>query len=151
MKALKTLLILSITLCLSGCSTVKLTETAPFKVTGATYHSWAGGQPGVKGINVIVGVEYNSDILFKNIYFQNRKVQITTETKNNKKYIVGNINTSTRSEETIIKKETKEKVSKNDFPFELENDQAVLAYEIKGKMYYYKVANIQKTKTVFYP
>jgi hypothetical protein len=144
-------LIISITFCLSNCSTVKLTETAPFNITGATYHSWAGGQPGVKGINVIVGVDYNSDILFKNIYFQNRKAQATIETKNQKKYVIGNINTSTRSEEIIVDSAVKKQTNKEDFPFKLESNQAVLAYEIKGKMYYYKVSNIKKTKTVFYP
>jgi hypothetical protein len=151
MKTLKTFFIICIAFCISSCSSVKLTETAPFKISGATYHSWVGGQPGVSGVNVIIGIDDDTSVTFKNIYFQTRKVSVTIETRNKKKYVLGNINTSTRSEETIIKKETKEKVSKNDFPFELGNNEAVLEYDKAGKTYYYKVSKIKKTETVFYP
>ena len=73
MKTIKLLFFICVACSFSQCSTLKLTETAPFKITGATYHNWVGGQPGVRGTNLIIGIENKSDITIKSIYFKGRK------------------------------------------------------------------------------
>jgi hypothetical protein len=151
MKALKLLAIICLVFTFTNCSSVKLTEEAPFKVTGATYHSWVGGQPGVSGINVIIGVENDSEVVFKNIFFQKRKVNATIKTMNEKKYVTANINTSTRKEEVIGKEEVKKEAKPEEIPFVLESNEAVIVYQVGKKTYYYKVSKIKKTETIFYP
>ena len=49
---------------------------------------------------------------------------------------------------------TNNEVAKKDsdgIPFELEDDQAVLVYQINGKDFYYKISDIEKLETVYYP
>ena len=94
MKTIKILLLFSIAFSFSNCSTIKLTETAPFKITGATYHTWVGGQPGVSGTNLIIGIDNKSDITIKSVYFRNRKNNPSLENRKGKEYLVVNINTS---------------------------------------------------------
>ncbi len=153
MKAIKLLFIICVSLSFAQCKTIKLTENAPFTVTGGTYHSWVGGQPGVKGINVIIGIENEKDVSFSQLFFMNRKETVSLETKKGKKYIVVNMNTSsnTLDEITVNKPEKKSKEKANKYPFTLQNHEAVISYQYKGKTFYYKVAKLKKTETIFYP
>ena len=163
MKSIKLLVLICITVSFSQCKTMKLTEPAPFKVFGATYHNWVGGQPGVSGTNLIIGVENDVDITFKKIYFQNRAVDVSVENRNGKRYVVANISTS--AERIMITRTTttvnggvvmndnrdKPKLKRVTIPFNLEINEAVVSYISGTKTYYYKVSKIKKTETIFYP
>ena len=149
MKSIKLLLLICVAITFSQCKSMKLTEKAPFNVAGATYHSWVGGQPGVSGTNVIIGVSNDTEITFKKVYFQNKVVDVTTENRNGKKYVVANISTSTRKEAIIG--ETDSAVKSKPIPFQLETNEAVVSYISGKKTYYYKVSKIKKTETIFYP
>jgi hypothetical protein len=161
MKTLKVFYILCIAFCISSCSSIKLTEEAPFKVTGATYHSWVGGQPGVSGVNVIIGIKDYDKVTFKTVYFQNRKVNAQSKYVNNKPYLTAYINTSPRRiavEQTITytgdgppPRVRRPRITTPKFPFNLEPNEAVIKYMVEKKTFYYKVSKIKKTKTVFYP
>mgnify|MGYP000182756076 CR=1 FL=1 len=94
MKTLKTFFIICIAISFSNCSSIKLTDTAPFNVTGATYHNWVGGQPGVSGTNLIIGVDGEFNVSFNKLYFQNRVVDAQIEDRNGKKYVIANFSTS---------------------------------------------------------
>lgn len=149
MKSIKLLLLICVAINFSQCKSMKLTASAPFNVTGATYHSWVGGQPGVSGTNVIIRVSNDTDITFKKIYFQNKVVDVTTEDRNGKKYVVANISTSTRKEAVIGNNDSA--VKSKPTPFELSQNEAVVSYISGKKTYYYKVSRIKKTETIFYP
>ena len=163
MKSIKLLLLICIAVSFSQCSTVKLTETAPFKVTGATYHNWVGGQPGVSGTNLIIGVNDDTNITFKKIYFHNKSVDVSVEERNDKKYVIANINTSaemilvTRTTTTVnggvvmSDKRNKPKIKRETIPFNLESNEAVISYISGKKTYYYKVSKVKKTDTIYYP
>lgn len=161
MKTIKLLFFICVACSFSQCSTLKLTETAPFKIIGATYHNWVGGQPGVRGTNLIIGIDNKSDSAIKSIYFRGRKHNPSLEKRNNKEYLVVNMNTSRRA---IIVKETisykgdgapqkirKPKIKGVTIPFNIQANEAVIKYMIGKKTYYYKVSNIKKTETIFYP
>lgn len=163
MKSIKFLILTCIAISMSNCSSMKLTNTAPFKVTGATYYSWVGGQPGVNGVNLIIGVKDLNEVEFKSIYFRNRKVKISVEKRNDKTYIVANINNSPKmisETKTLTQinggnvlddKRNKAKFKRKTIPFNLGSNEAVIMYNSGKKAYYYKVSKIKKTKTVFYP
>ena len=161
MKSIKIIILIFAAVSFSQCKTMKLTETAPFKVTGATYFYWVGGQPGVSGTNLVIGVTNDANSTFLKIYFQNRVVDAKMENRNGKKYIVGNISTSNRREIKVVKTElkqglgerinTKPKSKLNPSPFNLEANEAVISYMSGKKTYYYKVSKIKKTDTIYYP
>ena len=161
MKTIKNMLLLCLAISFSNCSTIKLTETSPFKVKGATYHTWVGGQPGVSGINLIIGIDNHEDIIFKSIYFRNRKVNTRAEQRNGKEYLIAAINTSKvliRVERTVVVREGETlprmrppTVKRQTIPFSLKSDEAVIKYMVGKKIFYYKIENIKKTKTIFYP
>jgi hypothetical protein len=135
---------------------MKLSEKAPFKIAGATYHNWIGGQPGVYGTNLIIGLEGKENVTFNSVYFINRIEKPYIETKKGKEYLVVNIsiskpigNKGKNENPDMVTKEIV--VSKTDFPFKLKENEAVIKYMIGEKVYYYKVSEIKKTKVILYP
>jgi len=161
MKTIKLIFLFSIAIFFSNCSTIKLTESAPFTVTGATYHTWVGGQPGVSGTNLIIGIDNKSEITIKSIYFRNRKNNPRLESRKGKEYLVINMNTSrerisvrqtiTYSGDGPPPRKKSPKIKTPTFPFKLKPNEAVIKYMVGKKTYYYKVSNIKKTETIFYP
>ncbi|NVK52058.1 MAG: hypothetical protein HWD85_03915 [Flavobacteriaceae bacterium] len=153
MKAIKILFVCCLAVVFTQCKTIKLTKNAPFTITGATYHNWVGGRPGVSGTDVIIGLTNETGITFKKIYFQNKTATVKIRNKNSKNYVVANFNTS-KAEKVLIednKNVNKKEEKQINFPFDLKENEAVIAYESGTKMYYYKVVNLKKTKTIFYP
>ena len=67
------------TLVLVSCNTSKTiaqitpSNTHPFKVTNATYNTWVGGQPGVKGLLINILID-NLEIKLDTVYFRNMKL-----------------------------------------------------------------------------
>jgi len=156
MKTIKLLVVMCVAYSFSQCSSIKLTEKAPFTIFGATYHNWVGGQPGVRGTNLIIGIEKNDDITIKSIYFRNKQNTPSTENRKGKAYLVVNVSTSSRDGiDKIIEQPSKklEKInnSKNEGPFKLEAHQAVIKYSVGKRVFYYKIKKIKKTETIFYP
>ena len=64
MKPLKIIALLLLTLSFTQCKTMNFTKNPPFIVAGATYNNWVGGQPGVSGIKVIIGIDSANEITF---------------------------------------------------------------------------------------
>ena len=129
MKSIKLLILICAATSFSQCKTIKLSKTAPFIITGATYHNWVGGQPGVSGI-----------------------VDARIEERKGKKYVIANISTSNREELIIVEEGAmkKQKKEPEPIPFTLEPNEAVIKYMVGKKIYYYKVSKIKKRDTVFY-
>jgi hypothetical protein len=162
MKVFKLFLIICVAFNFSNCSTIKLTDTPHFTVSGASYHSWVGGQPGANGYKIIIGVNNYKEVTFKSIYFKNKKVNTSAELRKGKLYLVANILITRRIikvTKTVVVKEGEiplrnikpPKVYTSSIPFSLEENEAVIGYEFKGKTFYYKVKKIKKTETIFYP
>ncbi|WKD85429.1 hypothetical protein KCTC32516_00769 [Polaribacter huanghezhanensis] len=160
MKSIKLLFLICVIVSFSNCSTIKLTENAPFKIMGANYHDWVGGQPDVSGTNLIIGIETNSAITIRSIYFRNRKNNPRIENRNGKEYLVVNVSTSrkviyvTRTvsvrEGEIPPRMKPPRITSPTIPFKLEPNEAVIKYMVGKKSYYYKVSKIKKTESAFY-
>lgn len=153
MKAIKLLLLFCLTFSFTQCKTMKLSKKAPFTVTGATYHNWVGGQPGVSGTDLIIGVANSTETTFKDVYFQNKTIALRSKNRDGKKYVVANFNTSKRNDNDVLVEGKKETVKATvvKFPFDLKENEAVISYLVGTKMHYFKVVNIKKTKTIYYP
>jgi len=136
------------------CKSVKTDSNPPFTITGATYNYWVGGQPGVSGTRVIINYTSDQEVTFDKIYFQKKEGTVENYLRDEKTFIIGRINTSTpRGDMTLDidpKKEMNNKLPEK-IPFDLKENEAVIIYTYKGESHHYKVKNIKKTKSDFYP
>jgi hypothetical protein len=154
---MKSFFYLFIILGFTTCKSAKVDGNAPFQVTEATYNYWTGGQPGVSGIRIVVHYkDAKKDISLDKIYFQNKEGEIETYTKDNTTFFVGRINTSKpRGDDLILdidpKKEMNNKLPKEKIPFDLKENEAMVIYTYKGESHHFKIKNIKKTKSEYFP
>lgn len=155
---MKSIIYLFIVLGLTTCKSVKLDQTPPFTTTEATYNYWTGGQQGVSGIRVIMNYKDAAEgVSFQKIYFQNKEGEIETYKREGKTFLIGHINTSTPREQDLTldfdpNKELNNKPPKEEkIPFVLKENEAVIVYTYKGESHHFKVKNIKKTKSDFFP
>lgn len=156
MKALKFISIFTIIIGFYNCGSVKFVKHPPFEISSAVYESWTGGQPGVQGTNVKINYTTNTFIEFDSIYFQNKVTKLQIKTATSGKLVIGYFNTSTRQNELVLDenpiKEMHNPIPEiKKFPFELNENEAVISYTIKGKLKYYKIKSLKKEKSIPFP
>jgi len=150
----KVILIAFVALFLIQCKSTQFDAKPPFNIINATYNNWIGGREGVSGIRLVFNYESQEIVKFQKVYFAKKEGSLEINKKEGKTFLTGHISTSTSRDITIdfdTKKEIKNKLPETAFPFELKENEAVLSYLQNGVTKFYKVENIIKTKTVFYP
>ena len=157
MKAIKLLGITLITLNMMQCGATKFDNNPPFEIKNATYNNWIGGQRGVSGTRIMIEYTNSSEVVFDSIYFKNKIAKIELNTQENKMYLTGHFNTSSRDKNNLIldidsKNEINNKPPPQEekIPFELKQNEAVIRYQENGKIKYFKVENIQLVKSDLY-
>ena len=158
MKKMKLLGMILLALVFTQCASLQFDKNPPFKVTSAAYTNWVGGVEGVSGTNVIIGYTSVNDVAFDSIFFRGRKAKVSFKGSDAKKLIMAQFSTSTIQNKRDLQLHrngvqeygNQPPVVKEDFPFELKDDEAVLSYIEGDKTKYFKVENIQKGKQVFY-
>lgn len=153
---------------LFGCSSQKkLVEQAPFVVGGPTCQEYAAGRPeGGSGLILRIPLEtLPSRIQFGKVYFRGRVLTPQLETENGSSVLICKF----EREEAIVQKDIimhadpmeevgnqppvmlKEK--EEDFPFELNSDEAVLEYKLEGKRKsrFVKIIGIKEKTPLIYP
>lgn len=153
---MKNMIIAIAAIFLVQCKSAQFDGKPPVKITGATFNNWVGGQQGVSGIRIIIGLEKNENIDFQKIYFAKKEGRIEISVRKDKTFLIGHLDTSTREKEDMIlerdsAKEINNKIPETKFPFELKENEAVISYLKDGELKYFKVKNIKQTKTDFYP
>jgi hypothetical protein len=156
MKFQKAIILVMFAVIFSQCAATKFDSKPPFTITGATYNSWVGGQQGVSGIRLVFNYESKETIKFQKVYFANKVGSLEPREKDGKVFLTGHISTSTRRGKELVldidpKKEMKNELPEKTFPFELKENEAVISYLENGVTKFYKVKDIIKTKTDYYP
>lgn len=156
MKLQKVIILMMFAVTFSQCASTKFDSKPPFTITSATYNSWVGGQQGVSGIRLVFNYESKETIKFQKVYFAKKVGSLELREKEGKAFLTGHISTSTRKDKELIldidpKKEMKNELPKKTFPFELKENEAVISYLENGVTKFYKVKDIIKTKTDYYP
>lgn len=154
---MKRSLFLLFTLSIVTCKSISLETKPPFTITEASYKSWVGGQPGVHGINVYLSYTSKSTVDFDSIYFRNRVVKLSKKQLPATQILMGYFNTSTvnsiedlKSHKEVPKKDHSQK-QKLQIPFILKQDEAVISYTEGNGVKYYKVLNLKRQASDFYP
>jgi len=154
MKYLTTLIF---SLLLLSCASQKIDKNPPFTISDGSFNKWLGGQPGVSGIRIIMSYNSSKKVEFKKIYFNNKEGELELYNRKEKKYLIGSIKTGTRKGGSLILDIDPKKEMKNEAPnivkppINLKKNEAALVYIYKGKEYFYKVINLKKTDSDFYP
>ncbi|TXD70314.1 hypothetical protein [Aequorivita lipolytica] len=151
------ILILSFSNC-GGATTVgskmSFEQNPPFKIAEAYYQNWvAGVKEGGSGTNVhITFSEIDPNVVIQNIYFKKQILEAKGNV-NEPKQFVGYLKNEQQRDIIMDSdpiKEAQNTPSKT-FPFELENNQAVVEYWFSGKKNYYKIINLSQKEMIPYP
>lgn len=142
------------------CSSTQFEKDAPFTISKAYYQDWVGGRQGASG--TLITFEITSaipkEITLDSLFFNHKISKLEATSFNNKHTITSNFYKNRYVDRDIImhadpRKEMGNKVPDIilNFPFELADNECVISYNIKGKRHYYKIINLKKEKTIFYP
>jgi len=139
---------------LINCKSSNVTNKQPFKIIEKTYYNWAGGQPGVKGTNVVlklikVGEEFKADSL----YFTYKGTKLETHIKKDTLVLMAYFSTPRvplKLEVEPSQKNIQENLSLK-IPYTLKPNEAVLIYYIKGVKGVLRISNLSETSKKYYP
>lgn len=131
-------------------------KEAPFTIIEKSYFYYVSGKKATNGFKIkLVGTYDSRNLNFTAIYFHNRELKVVPNVNIDKFTLVGGYTTFVSKdvlvEEIATNNDVVKESSSDDIPFELEEDEAVIVYQINGRYYYYKVSDIEKLETVFYP
>lgn len=129
-------------------------QNPPFKISEAYYQNWAAGvEQGGTGANVHINFsEIDPDVVIQNIYFKNRILEAKGNV-NEPMQFVGYLKNDEQADVVMDSdpmKEAQNSPSKS-FPFELEENQAVVEYWYGGKKNYYKIIRLSEKEMIPYP
>ena len=153
MKIMKILSILTILFGFSQCGSNKFVKNPSFNVDKAVYNKWVGGQPGVSGTMLEIQLKNASDIVFDSLYFQNKVTKVEIKEFNNTIQLIGHFSTSNskiiQKRDLILDADTVRELENtlpntDKFPFELEENEAILSFKKGDKTVYYKIKKIKK-------
>lgn len=157
MKKLSALFISAIILfSFSFCCTTKGSSKKPiqknpsFKVTKATSNTWVGGQPGVRGYNVVISID-NPSVKLDSVYFRNTKTSLKKNSMAESPMFIG-VFTLPNTKHDFVLHENPEKEYGNtplklNLPFSLKSNEAAVSYVYKKKQYYLKIENVEEVKS----
>ncbi len=129
-------------------------QNPPFKIAEAYYQNWvAGVKEGGSGTNVHIAFsEMDPDVVIQNIYFRNQILEAKGNV-NQPNQFVGYLKNDGQHDVIMDADPMKEaqNTPPKTFPFELENNQAVVEYWFSGKKNYYKIINLSQKEMIPYP
>jgi hypothetical protein len=157
---------------LYGCSSQKkLTPEPPFSINSPSYQKYVGGrEESATGFKLQLPVEVNAghEIKFLEVFFMGHVLESELEEEGEDRRVVCDYKdpVENKKPDIIMHSDPKEEVGNQppasinklneDFPFDLNEDEAVLSYQIiggdrqKGKVNYFKITGIKKKPSLIY-
>lgn len=133
----------------------KIRKEAPIDIQQAYYTTWVGGTKGAgSGLNLYIPVIETEDVEIEldSVYFRGKRAKLQTKPQDDNLHI-GYFRTSDNSgkvPDLIMSSDPKEEYGNEPpeiiekFPFDLEENQAVISFRKNGKKGYYKVDVVEK-------
>lgn len=150
------ILLLSVSNCGSAKDTkaIRFESNPPFRISEIFAQDWlAGVKEGGSGTNVHVTFDnLNENCKIENIYFAN-KILIVRQAGNNSKTFLGSYKTVSGRDFIMDSDPTKEakNIPRPAFPFELDNNEAVIKYSMDGTSKFFKVSDVVIKPRIAYP
>ncbi|NQW35995.1 MAG: hypothetical protein HQ471_03215 [Flavobacteriales bacterium] len=140
---------------LFNCKSGNLKNNPSFKVISSTYYNWTGGQPGVKGTNVVIKLLKVDLINFKadSIYFNNKGTKAEMHPKNDTLVLMGYFSTPRVPIYLEIEpsQNNSSKISPTKIPYTLKTNEAILTYFNDGIKKVLRLSDVVKTNNKYYP
>ena len=149
--------ILTICLALGSCGTTKnSTEKAvqskrPFDIISATYSASVTDSTNVKKIDILIVID-SPEIQLDSIYFKNSPIKLSRQINSSKPVFIGNFFLSNIPKDYNLHSDVKKEYGNTppertlQIPFDLQKNEAVISYLLKGKRQYYKINNLIEVK-----
>ncbi|MBX2828977.1 MAG: hypothetical protein KTR22_12500 [Flavobacteriaceae bacterium] len=141
--------------CAGGKDTMySLEQEPPFKIAGSYFQKWvAGVEQGGSGVNVYITIkDISEDIEIRNVYFRNKVGKAKVNPSNPDKFVAYFKKEMNRD---IIMDSDPAKEAKNtpsdEFPFDLDDDEAVISYFQNDTEKYFKISEIEEKPMIAYP
>ena len=157
MKQFSLIFTMCLFLVLTSCASKKELSTSPsFQIEGATVQKWlAGMQKGASGYMLSIPVYgMDNDIVLDQVFYKGQVSSLTIETAADHVtatakfydaiHLTKDINMSEDSKDEFGNKPPSSIKSNKDFPFELQENEAVLSYIEENQLKYVKVTNIKE-------
>lgn len=142
---------------LTGCKSQNLETSAPFKIVEKNYFYWIGGKQGTQGTTITLeGQTTSSNISFSKVYFQNHEYNIVPEF-HSAGFVIKGTYSKFRKGGLVMHKDPAAEYGnappdlQDQFPFDLEDDEAVLLYSVNGLEGYHKISGIKQLEKVYMP
>ena len=156
-RLIRELSLLFVVYSFAHCTTLKQSVNAPFTITEATYQKWVGVNPEMHGIKLSFCIEALNGASIQHVYYANAKHTPNIATRKGNTYVL--VNSSNSHSDAIEaltlasnkKYPDKSFAIKKEFPFALKINEAVITYTRGTKIRHYKVSQIKKLATIFYP
>ncbi|MGV6845261.1 MAG: hypothetical protein ACWA42_03940 [Lutibacter sp.] len=141
MKFLLALLFIITSSCNATYKGYQFQKKIPFQIQSTEITDWVGGQPGIKGVKIRIQVVPTETVL-KSVYYKNRRT-VLDKNKHSNTYI-GIIQTTDETFDYNLNRNPKKEFgnsikNKDDsIPFNLNENEIVISYYYKSKLYFYK-------------
>ena len=153
--------ILVIAIAMEGCGSTGNVDTGisfdqhpPFQIEKAYFQQWvAGVREGGSGTDVYIEFsQMEPNVVIQEIYFRGEILEAKSSLQTPKKYSAHLTHSS--SDTTIMHKDVlkeAENTPRKSFPFQLEDDQAVMGYWFGGEKKYFKISHLDQKPRQAYP
>jgi len=135
----------------SNNTKLDFTTNPPFKVQEVSSQKWvAGVKGGGAGTNLFITFsEVSKGVVFKELYFRNKKVEVSVF----KDKVVGYFKNQNNRDVIMDGDFTKEasNIPPEKIPFQLNKNEAVVSYLEKNQLHYFKISNIEEKEILAYP
>ena len=151
--------ILTMTLFIQCGSAQQFDKKIPFTIRKAYFQEWMGGR-GSTGMMITLELTapVSKKIAVDSLFFKNKTTKLNLSNYDKKYTITGNFISSASVNNNLNMHSNPEKEKTNkapntslSFPFKLSDNECVISYFIKGKKHYYKITDLKKEKTIYYP
>ena len=129
-------------------------KNPPFTIKEAYFQKWVAGiKEGGSGIRIhLVFASISPDVEIEALFFRDQVLKIQESKANNYEYIA-QLSHSPEKETIMDIDPVKEAVNTppQHFPFELDDNQAVVEYRFEGKKRYFKISHLVEKSQIAYP
>ncbi|WP_152971446.1 hypothetical protein [Lacinutrix algicola] len=134
---------------------LKLEEDASFTLSDTYFQSWVSGvKGGGSGIHMYINViTISNNVLFDSVYFRGLKAKVEIS----KMGYIASFTTKANQKQDIVMSNNKNAEygnqipTKQDFPFELKDNEAVISYWENATSKYLLIKNIKEKSKIEYP
>lgn len=129
-------------------------ESPPFTLSQVYYQDWIGGiEKAGSGTHFYFSTaKENKSVLFKNVYFRKKIAPVMLVSEKQSTHFIAHF---TNKKNDVIMSDNPLEEAKNKPPlkfiFKLSDDEAVLSYTYKGKLYYVNITDLHQKHELIYP